>query len=469
MGILNFIIKVKHMEDTIAAIATAYGEGGIGIIRISGEKSLDILREVFEFQGNEKSISSRRMNYGRIVDREKGQVIDEVLAVYMKGPKTYTAEDVVEINCHGSMVSLRKTLALVLRRGARLAKPGEFTKRAFLNGRLDLSQAEAVIDVVRAKTDKSFDVALSQLEGGLSLKVEEIRKKLLDLLVNLTVNIDYPDEDIEEITYDNLEKNIVLIGDMIEKLLSTASTGRMIREGIRVAIVGKPNVGKSSLMNSLLKENRAIVTEIPGTTRDTIEEALSMRNIPVYLVDTAGIRETSDKVEKIGIEKSKEAFNNADLIVLILDGSCEISHEDSEIMDLIGERKSIVLINKRDLGNVISSGDIEKKLPKAKVIETSILEGKGLEDVEDSIEDMVYGGEVSQKESLMVNNVRHIELLEKSKDSLKDALAMTLAREALDFIEVDVKGAYEYLGEIIGETVSDDIINEVFARFCLGK
>lgn len=461
--------KVNRMEDTIAAIATAYGEGGIGIIRISGEKSLNILRDIFEFQGDTDHISSRRMNYGKIVDKEKNQIIDEVLAVYMKGPKTYTAEDVVEINCHGSMVSLRKTLSLVLRKGARLAEPGEFTKRAFLNGRLDLSQAEAVIDVVRAKTDKSFDVALSQLEGGISLRITEIREKLLDVLVNLAVNIDYPDEDIEEITYDNLEQDIVLIGDMIGKLLSTASTGRMIREGIKVAIVGKPNVGKSSLMNSLLRETRAIVTEIPGTTRDTIEEAVSIRNIPVYLVDTAGIRETSDKVEKIGIEKSKEAFNNADFIIFILDGSQDISEEDRNIMDYIGKRKSMVLINKRDLGNKISEEDIKKKLPDAQIIETSLIDGKGIEDIENSIENLVYGGEIVQKESLMVNNVRHIELLEKSRDSLRDALNMILAKEALDFIEIDVKSAYEYLGEIIGETVSDDIIDEVFSRFCLGK
>ena len=265
------------MDDTIAAVATAYGEGGIGIIRISGEKSLDILEEIFEFHGIEE-IVNRRMTYGKIVDRDNGQTIDEVLAVYMKGPATYTAEDVVEINCHGSTVSLRKTLSLVLRKGARLAEPGEFTKRAFLNGRIDLSQAEAVIDVVKAKTDKSFDVALSQLEGGLSSYIRDIRQNLLDLLVDITVNIDYPDEDIEEITYDKLEINIKQIGDMIEKLLSTASSGRMIREGIRVAIAGKPNVGKSSLMNGLLRETRAIVTEIPGTTRDTIEEALSIRN-----------------------------------------------------------------------------------------------------------------------------------------------------------------------------------------------
>ena len=456
------------MDDTIAAVATAYGEGGIGIIRISGEKSLDILEEIFEFHGIEE-IVNRRMTYGKIVDRDNGQTIDEVLAVYMKGPATYTAEDVVEINCHGSTVSLRKTLSLVLRKGARLAEPGEFTKRAFLNGRIDLSQAEAVIDVVKAKTDKSFDVALSQLEGGLSSYIRDIRQNLLDLLVDITVNIDYPDEDIEEITYDKLEINIKQIGDMIEKLLSTASSGRMIREGIRVAIAGKPNVGKSSLMNGLLRETRAIVTEIPGTTRDTIEEALSIRNIPVYLIDTAGIRETSDKVEKLGIEKSKEAFNNADFIIFIMDGSEEISSEDEEIIEYLKERKCLLLINKKDLEQKIDSVQIRNMLPNSQIIKTSLINGDGIEEIENAVEELVYGGEITQSESMMVNNVRHINLLTDSFNSLEDALQMAVNREALDFIEIDVKNAYELTGEIIGESVNDDIINEVFARFCLGK
>ena len=457
------------MEDTIAAVATAYGEGGIGIIRISGEKALSILEEVFEFAGETSQIVNRRMTYGRIVDRENEQIIDEVLAIYMKGPKTYTAEDVVEINCHGSMVSLRKTLALVLRKGARLAEPGEFTKRAFLNGRLDLSQAEAVIDIIKAKTDRSFDVAMSQLEGALSLRVTEIRQKLLDLLVDITVNIDYPDEDIEELTYDKIEENILLIGEMIEKLLSTADTGRMIREGIRVAIVGKPNVGKSSLMNSLLRETRAIVTEIPGTTRDTIEEAISIRNIPVYLVDTAGIRETSDEVERLGIERSKAAFNEADFIIFIMDGSSAISDEDREIASYLDGRDSVVLINKNDLERGFTNDDIRELVNDPVIIETSLINNEGIEEIENHIEELVYGGELSQHDSTMVNNVRHIELLKQSRDSLRDAMEMTLAREALDFIEVDVRNAYDLLGEITGETVSDDIINEVFARFCLGK
>ncbi len=457
------------MEDTIAAIATPYGEGGIGIIRISGSDSLRILSDIFEFNGSSCEFQNRRLTYGRIIDKDENRIIDEVLAVYMKGPGTYTAEDVVEINCHGSIVSLRKTLSLVLRKGARMAEPGEFTKRAFLNGRLDLSQAEAVMDIVKARTDRGYDTAVSQLGGVLSARITEIRQKLLDLLVDITVNIDYPDEDIEEMTYEKLEEEILLIGDMIEKLLSTASAGRMVREGIRTVIAGKPNVGKSSLMNGLMREQRAIVTEIPGTTRDTIEEAINVRGIPVYLTDTAGIRETSDKVEMMGIERSREAFSSADLIIMVLDGSDDISGEDREIMDDIRGMNSLILINKTDLGSRIKASDIEDTYPADRIIETSLISGKGVEEVEDAIERMVFGGELVQKESLMVSNVRHIELLEKSRDSLRSAMKMTERKEALDFIEIDVRDAYERLGEITGDTVSEDIINEVFSRFCLGK
>lgn len=455
------------MEDTIAAIATAYGEGGIGIVRISGPDTLSILKKVFvpshEFHAD------RRMNYGHIVDSRTGQTIDEVLCVYMKAPSTYTREDVAEINCHGSMVSLRKTLELILKKGARLAEPGEFTKRAFLNGRLDLSQAEAVIDLIKAKTDKTFDVALEQLHGTLSKEIKKIRLKMMDLLVNVTVNLDYPDEDIEELTYEQMEKEVLQISDMIENLLSTADTGKIIREGLNVAIIGKPNVGKSSLMNELLKETRAIVTEIPGTTRDTIEEIISIKHIPIKLTDTAGIRETQDKIEKIGIEKSKRSFNEADLILFVMDSSRELSEEDREIIEYIGSRRAIVLINKIDLGSSWTKDQIQEKLPNAVFIETSMKERIGVEKIEQEIINMVYSGHVKQNDSLMVTNVRHKNMLEKAKLSIEDAKDMIAAREALDFIEVDLKSAYDDLGEIIGETVSDDIINEVFSRFCLGK
>ncbi|MCI6992279.1 MAG: tRNA uridine-5-carboxymethylaminomethyl(34) synthesis GTPase MnmE [Clostridiales bacterium] len=450
------------MEDTIAAIATAYGEGGIGIIRISGEDSRDILRKIFTGK-----IESRRLSYGKIVD--ENEHIDEVLAVYMKGPKTYTGEDVVEINCHGSMVALRKTLALVLSKGARMAEPGEFTKRAFLNGRLDLSQAEAVIDVIKAKSDRSFDVAISQLEGSLSKRIEKIRQALLDLLVEVTVNIDYPDEDIEIMTYDKARDCLCNIRNMIGELLATSGSGRMIREGIRIAIVGKPNVGKSSLMNCLLRESRAIVTEIPGTTRDTIEEAVSIRNLPVYLIDTAGIRDTDDTVEKIGIEKTKEAFNNADYIILVVDGSRPLTSEDEEIISYVRGRRALVLLNKRDLGAEVTVDVISEKLPDCDIIETALSKGEGLTEIEDNIESLVYGGQISQGESLMVNNVRHIDLLKHADSAAGDALSLLEIMEPLDIVEIDIRNAYDFLGEIVGDTVSDEIINEVFARFCLGK
>ena len=456
------------MEDTIAAIATAPGEGGIGIIRISGEESKSVLDKIF-IPANPSSLQNRKMSYGNIVDPLSNKVIDEVLCVYMKGPKTYTVEDVVEINCHGGMVPLRKTLELVLANGARMAEPGEFTKRAFLNGRLDLSQAEAVIDVIKAKTDKTFDVALNQLEGIFSERIREIRNKLVDILVNLTVNIDYPDEDIEEITYEKLSFDLNEVLSEIENLLSSADTGRIMRDGLSVAIIGKPNVGKSSLMNSLLKETRAIVTEIPCTTRDTIEEHISIKGIPVRLTDTAGIRETDDIIEKIGIEKSKESFNQADLVIFILDSSRNLEHEDMEIMELINPDKTVILLNKIDLNQILKKDDILLKNPGFTIIETSMKNQMGISEIENKIVDLVYGGKVSQNNNLMVTNVRHKDILEKSRKSLDDAINMVKMQEALEFIEIDVNSAYESLGEIIGETVQDDIINEVFARFCLGK
>lgn len=456
------------MEDTIAAIATPPGEGGIGIVRISGENAKNILDRIF-VPASPNGLENRKMSYGTIVDPASENIVDEVLCVYMKGPKTYTVEDVVEINCHGGMVPLRKTLELVLKNGARIAEPGEFTKRAFLNGRLDLSQAEAVIDVIRAKTDKTFDVAMNQLEGNFSKQIKEIRKKLVDILVNITVNIDYPDEDIEEITYEKLEKDLESVAEDIDSLLSSADTGRMIQEGLNVAIIGKPNVGKSSLMNSLLNEARAIVTEIPGTTRDTIEEHLSIKGIPIRLTDTAGIRDTDDVIEKIGIEKSKESFNQADLVIFIIDSSRKISDEDMEIINIIDQKKAIVVLNKIDLEKVITRDEVELMLPEAIIIETSMEKQQGIDLIEEKIVDMVYGGKVSQSSSIMVTNVRHKNILENASKSISDGIQMTRKNEALEFIEIDVNSSYETLGEIIGETVQDDIINEVFARFCLGK
>jgi len=455
-------------EETIAAVATAYGEGGIGIIRISGEKAKEILDRIFVTRGG-AALQNRRLTYGIIKDPASDAIVDEVLVVFMQAPNTYTREDIAEIHCHGSIVSLRKTLELVLRYGAQPAQPGEFTKRAFLNGRLDLTQAEAVIDLIRAKTDKGFDVAIGQLEGMLSENVKEIRNILMDLLVKITVNLDYPDEDIEEITYQKLKQSILQINDMVEKLLSTANTGRIIREGLKVVISGSPNVGKSSLLNALLKESRAIVTEIPGTTRDTIEEMMSIRGIPIKLVDTAGIRHTDDVIEKIGIEKSKQVFNEADLILFMIDGSKELSSEDLELLAYIGNRKAIVLINKIDIGKKINEHQILDMFSNYEIIDTSVIDDIGIDELEDKIETMVYDGKLKQSEGLLITNARHKNLLVQAAGALKDALEMTEKREALDFIEVDIRRCWSLLGEIIGETVTEDIINEVFANFCLGK
>lgn len=459
------------MEDTIAAISTAYGEGGIGIVRISGDKAKEILNKIFKpaYLHDPESIANRQLVYGHVFSHEDKQVVDEVLAVYMKKPATYTREDVVEIHCHGSIVSLQKILSLVLSLGARHAEPGEFTKRAFLNGRIDLSQAEAVIDLIRAKTEKSFNVAMNQMEGHLSLRVRKIRDRLMDLLVQLAVNLDYPDEDIEEITYQKLIERISSIGDDIDKLIITADTGRMIREGLRVTIVGKPNVGKSSLMNALLGESRAIVTDIPGTTRDTIEEVLSLRGIPVYLTDTAGIHQAQDQIEKIGIERSKDAFNKADLILFMVDGSKPLREEDYQIAEYIGNRKVIVLVNKKDLGKQVTEEQLKQILPHATVIDTSMIEEEGIPELEEQITAMVYKGKIKQEDSNLVSNVRHKDLLLKARTSLNEGKETALVGQALDFIEVDIRQAWEFLGEIIGETVTEDIIDQVFERFCLGK
>ena len=485
-----------QMEDTIAAIATAPGEGGIGIVRISGEASRAILEKIFSrvkkeyhkkqsvSREDEKKIfflpdamsetiglpiEPRKMHYGFIYDNFSGELIDEVMAVWFKAPYSYTAEDVVEIQCHGSLVSLRKILALTLKNGARMAEAGEFTKRAFLNGRIDLSQAEAVIDLIRAKSDKSFENALSQLEGRFSNEIRTLRSMLVDVLVQLTVNIDYPDEDIEQLTFEKLTSELRKIKDAVDALLATSATGKILREGMQVAIIGKPNVGKSSLMNALLRETRAIVTEIPGTTRDTIEEALSIRGIPIRLIDTAGIRETEDVIEKIGIEKSKESFQRADLVIFMLDRSIALEEEDLEIIRHLDGKKTIVILNKTDLPPVVSDEEARALLPEAVLIEAAVGQNIGITKLEDAIENLVYGGRVKQQDSVLVSNVRHIALLEKAGRSLGDAIGMAESMQPLEFLEIDVNHAYELLGEIIGEAVGDDIIEEVFARFCLGK
>lgn len=454
------------MNDTISAISTAYGEGGIGIVRMSGSRSYEILSDIFD---NIDKVENRKLTYGHIRDPRDGRTVDEVLVAYMKAPHTYTGEDVVEINCHGSMVALRKILDITLKEGASLAEKGEFTKRAFLNGKINLSQAEAVIDLIKASSSSGYDVALSQLDGSFGKNISEIRQKLVDILVDITVNIDYPDEDIEEILYENLRKNIFKIKEDIDYLISTSDTGRILKDGIKIAIIGKPNVGKSSLMNRLLMENRAIVTDIPGTTRDVIQENMMIRNIPVILIDTAGIRETDDKIEKIGIEKSKETFNDADLILFLLNSGDVITDEDYSIMNRVANKNVLVLLNKSDMDRKIETGRIKEILGDKTFLDTSMETGQGVEELKDIIEKMVYKGNLKQDNSLIVTNVRHLNLLRDASAFLEDSLKSIDSNQPLEFIEIDVKNTYDDLGAILGEEVGDDILNEVFSRFCLGK
>lgn len=454
------------MNDTISAISTAYGEGGIGIVRMSGSRSYEILSDIFD---NIDKVENRKLTYGHIRDPRDGRTVDEVLVAYMKAPHTYTGEDVVEINCHGSMVALRKILDITLKEGASLAEKGEFTKRAFLNGKIDLSQAEAVIDLIKASSSSGYDVALSQLDGSFGKNISKIRQKLVDILVDITVNIDYPDEDIEEIVYENLRKNIFKIKEDIDYLISTSDTGRILKDGIKIAIIGKPNVGKSSLMNRLLMENRAIVTDIPGTTRDVIQENMMIRNIPVILIDTAGIRETDDKIEKIGIEKSKETFNDADLILFLLNSGDVITDEDYSIMNRVANKNVLVLLNKSDMDRKIETDRIKEILGDKTFLDTSMETGQGVEELKDIIEKMVYKGNLKQDNSLIVTNARHLNLLRDASAFLEDSLKSIESNQPLEFIEIDVKNTYDDLGAILGEEVGDDILNEVFSRFCLGK
>nr|WP_330360551.1 tRNA uridine-5-carboxymethylaminomethyl(34) synthesis GTPase MnmE [Peptacetobacter hiranonis] len=457
------------MDDTIAAIATAPGEGGIGIIRISGPKSLEVAEEIF-FSMSGKKISeypARTLIFGNIKDGDKK--IDEVLVAYMKGPNSYTAEDVIEINCHGGFISVKRILELVLSKDVRLAEAGEFTKRAFLNGRIDLSQAEAVIDVINAKTDKAHEVAENQLDGSLSNRIREFREKVTELLAQVEVAIDYPEEDIEFIAYTTLEEKTRELNKDIKKLYETSESGKIFREGLKTVIVGKPNVGKSSLLNSILGENRAIVTDIPGTTRDVIEEFVNIKGIPLKIVDTAGIRETDDVVEKIGVEKSMASFDTADLIIMVVDSSSELSEEDREILEKVQGKETILLLNKTDLPQVIDEEEVKKYVNEENIIKISALHNEGIEDVHDRIEAMVYKGDIKSSSNVIITNSRHKDALYRAMKSAEDAMRAIEDRMPLDFVEVDLKNIWDYLGYINGDTVSEDLLDNIFHNFCIGK
>jgi tRNA modification GTPase len=455
--------------DTIAAISTAYGVSGIGIIRISGDEAVNIADKIFKSkQGkNLKELEERKLNYGWIINPSNKEKIDEVLTVYMNKPYTYTKEDVVEINCHGGIVPLRKILDIILEQDCRLAERGEFTKRAFLNGRLDLTQAESVMDIISSKTEKSMSLSMEQLQGRLSKQVNEIVDELMELKAHLEVNIDFPEYDEEELTKEKIKEKASVMKENIEKLISSADTGKIFKEGINTLILGKPNVGKSSLMNFLLNENRSIVTEVPGTTRDTIEEFVNLAGVPLNIIDTAGIRYTDDIVEKIGVQKAIDKIDDSDLIIMIFDASKELEKDDEIILNNIENKKVIYLMNKTDLNTKIdltNHQEIEKQ-----VIKISLLKNEGLEEIETKVKEEFLSGNIDTNNDLIVTNTRHKNLLKKANNSLKELLGSIEAGLTLECLEVDINDTIHHLGEITGSTVSESVIEKIFSNFCIGK
>ena len=456
------------MFETIAAISTPRGEGGIGIIRISGDDSFEILNKIFKAKNPNKDLGFYKFNYGFIFDGD--YMLDEAMVVRMKGPKTYTCENVVEINCHGGYLVTQKILELVLKKGARHAEKGEFTKRAFMNGRIDLSQAEAVMDIIQGKTEKSISLSLEQLRGDLRDKIQNLKKLLLDVTAHVNVVLDYPEEGIDEPLPAHLRDNLENVHMEINKLISSYDKGKKIKEGIKTAIIGKPNVGKSTLLNSLLKEERAIVTHIPGTTRDIIEEVINVRGIPLVLVDTAGIRETEDLVENIGVEKSKEIIEKSDLILFVLDASRELEKDDHQIIELIKEnnKKAIILLNKIDLSRKITRENID--FFDGEILEISAKEETGIEEMEERIYNYILEEDVEDSsEKLVITNIRHKSALEKTKEAVENIFETIDSEMPMDLISVDLKEALDSLSEITGEISSEDILDHVFSNFCVGK
>ena len=416
-----------------------------------------------------REIPSQHVAYGHIIDPDNEKIIDEVLLLIMRGPKSYTREDVVEIHCHGGPVPMKKILSITLQHGVRLSEPGEFTKRAFLNGRLDLSQAEAVMDIIRAKTDASLRMAVGHLSGTLSDKIRDMRYEILRMIANLEATIDFPEEDIEMMAAQDVKVSVIGLLAQINHLLATKETGRILREGLETVIIGKPNVGKSSLLNALLKEKRAIVTDIPGTTRDVIEEFVNISGVPLKIVDTAGIRETSDIIEQMGVEKTKEFIVTADLILLLLDASLPLSAEDREVLAMLSGKQAIVLVNKTDLPVLLNLDEVYTYISDKKVLKISVMEGSGLLELEQVIVDMVYGGEIEQKEGAFITNLRQANLLEQAKQHLEAAIETIDQLMPSDCIVIDLKDSWDKLGEITGDTVGEDIIDQIFTQFCIGK
>lgn len=457
--------------DTIAAISTPPGEGAISIVRLSGEDAITIADKVYR-SGKKQllDVPTHTIHYGHIIDPKDQHLLDEVMVSVMRAPKTFTREDVVEINCHGGIVVVNQLLQLLLREGARLAEPGEFTKRAFLNGRMDLSQAEAVMDLIRAKTDKAMHVALDQLDGNLSSLIRSLRQEILETLAQVEVNIDYPEyDDVEELTTKLLLEKAGFVKGQIEALLTTAKQGKILREGLSTAIIGRPNVGKSSLLNHLLREEKAIVTDIAGTTRDVIEEYVNVRGVPLKLIDTAGIRETEDIVERIGVERSRKALAESDLILLVLNQSEALTEEDKQLLEATEGLKRIILLNKMDLPAVLDKEALAQLVNDEEILPVSVLSNTGMDALELKIADLFFGGQTAEKDATYVSNTRHIALLDQAAIALDEVIRGIEAGMPVDLVQMDMTRCWDFLGEIVGDSVQDELITQLFSQFCLGK
>jgi tRNA modification GTPase len=456
--------------DTIAAISTPLGTGGIGIVRISGPRSLAIARRLFRRKEKcPSAILSRQFYTGEILHPSDGRILDEVLLVYMAAPKTYTREDVVEIQCHSGILILQEILQAVLTAGARLAEPGEFTKRAFLNGRLDLAQAESVIDLIRAKTQRSLEIAHRQRTGRLSREVQALQNELLDLLALLEADIDFPEEDLPPISPEDVRLRLEATRRGLESLLRTYDEGKLYREGLAVVIVGRPNVGKSSLLNSLLREERAIVTEIPGTTRDVIEELLNISGIPLRIMDTAGLRQAKDAIEEEGVRRTRERLSQADLVIWVVDGSNPLRKEDGDILALVETRKTVVAVNKNDLPPGFPPESLREKIPEAPLVSISALRGAGIENLKEEIRRMIFAGKTESPGEAILSNLRHKQALERAGGALNQALESLTAGLSAEFIAADLQEAQAALGEIVGTHTAEEVLERIFSQFCVGK
>jgi len=456
--------------DTITSISTPMGEGAIGIVRLSGPQAIEIGDILYKGKKKLSEVETHTINYGHIIDPETKETVEEVMVSVLRAPKTFTREDIIEINCHGGILTINRILELTMTYGARMAEPGEYTKRAFLNGRIDLSQAEAVMDFIRSKTDRASKVAMNQIEGRLSDLIKKQRQSILEILAQVEVNIDYPEyDDVEDATTDFLLEQSKRIKEEINQLLETGAQGKIMREGLSTVIVGRPNVGKSSMLNNLIQDNKAIVTEVAGTTRDVLEEYVNVRGVPLRLVDTAGIRDTEDIVEKIGVERSRKALSEADLILFVLNNNEPLTEDDQTLFEVIKNEDVIVIINKTDLEQRLDVSELREMIGDMPLIQTSMLKQEGIDELEIQIKDLFFGGEVQNQDMTYVSNSRHISLLKQARQSIQDAIDAAESGIPMDMVQIDLTRTWEILGEIIGESASDELIDQLFSQFCLGK